>query len=101
MTLPPPHVISRRAAIRALFTVSHEEAVGLHAIVKSSESSEQEKQKARNDLTALSSSTMARLAEIQEASETKVEGRRETSAVRAPLLEMPSAAEESDEAQAA
>jgi hypothetical protein len=74
MTPPPSHVVSRRAAIEALFTVSYQEARGLWAIVESSQSSGEAKQKALDDLAGLSSSTVVRLAQIQKAYEAKAEG---------------------------
>ena len=100
MTPPPSHVVSRRAAIAALFTVSYEEARGLWAIVESNDSSDEAKRKALADLGALSSSTVMRLAEIQKAYEAKVEGVQGPSAVER-VLDAPCVLETDDEAEAA
>jgi hypothetical protein len=69
----PPHVISRRAAIKALFTVASEEARRLYAVVESPNASPKAKQKALDEVAELSSTTLGRLAEIQKAYDLKAE----------------------------
>lgn len=71
----PPHVISRRAAIKALFTVASEEARRLYAVVESQNASPEAKQKALDDVAELSSTTLKRLAEIQKVYEANAESK--------------------------
>jgi hypothetical protein len=69
----PPHAISRRAAIKALFTVASDEARRLYAVVESQNASPEAKQKALDEIAELSSNTLGRLAEIQKAHDLKAE----------------------------
>jgi hypothetical protein len=96
---PPPHVISRRAAIKALFTVASDEARRLYAVVESQSASPEEKQRALNEVGALSADTLGRLAEIQKAYDPDAESRKPDHAGK--VIEMPSVADSEEEAEAA